>query len=889
MRILLFISAFCLSSTLVDGGTDDYHNGDPAVVAAKARLLLASNPSDPAAKGGIRARTVTESINVAGLLPDLADVQRGKRNLAQGLDGFVPTFTGVSDAYKSILQRVAQYEASLDGNKTITDRAIQNFASNWESGLMKKIASNPDTYNSVFSKYNDVVMKEYHSLAGLSTSVNSTLVQQAGAMLTQNRKAMRAENKPLRVIGKQIAKASAAYSEMLNHRALPLLIGTKYATNANIARVGKATLDSLSTLQDTVIPAITDTGVKQIATSGDALVANAQRMVISASKQIQIKLTSLRSDLDQLAMKTSQYASKNFTQIDKTLSKAAVDVKASRTAGLAALRQKAAQATLLAQQFQRMSAAAAADLAKSTTAADSQLSAVTGGAKLDTQQMDSQFSAKISGVMSSMTPIKNTASGVNSVQSSISSTYSSSSSGVSSGLTTDLTGRVASALADASDMQDNLSGSFDSVSAATSEHVQGQLQTQVGVANVNLHAQQEAVVTRTTGLAGDIQAQIDESTADSDEAQAEVLGKFTKGMDQKNAVLSSMGDLNSRIAQRQAELTQRRLASDAAAVSQVSSGRDVMGNTSDALDSMEDRLSSISNNALPQLDADNEDRIKSAFSDLNELRRQGASQGDSFHTQSEEIVSDMISKAAGDGSPDGGWSTNTTALTQQTSQLKNAASAYRSQMASFEASMNAQMKNISAKYDASTGSGVSSEVGQIVAAAQGEVSAVGRDLIRAIYNQSVGTNPIAQFVAGNARFNVPKYLGYLLSDPDFAKQLGIAKSRVVELNAKRNLATAGVDGFANYLDSLKGQIQSKLFVDLGDAGKVNAAIQLRRDTVAEINGLKKEMNATIQDHFRTANESIANKTGNFYRQFQTASVVADVCPRVSLYVSMRYV
>ena len=298
------------------------------------------------------------------------------------------------------------------------------------------------------------------------------------------------------------------------------------------------------------------------------------------------------------------------------------------------------------------------------------------------------------------------------------------------------------------------------------------------------------------------------------------------------------------------------------------------------LGDMKGRLVDIPKSVLTQLDSQNEAKLQSMFSDLTSLHQLSGNRGDKFEASASSAIAQLVSDALASGRLDF-KATNTTGLSNQTSALKAASLGYKSSMDSFEASMNAELNKATDALDSlgqNGGGGMGKEMAQIVAKQQQSLAEQGRQLIRAIYNQSSGgDNTIAQFLLTNPRVNVEKFIGSrLLNTSSFDSRFRqTLQAELTDLAAKRAQTIAGVSKFSQYLGSLKNTISGRINLDIGDAKKISDLSNFRDSSIKDVLGLAAELNATISSHFQQANESILNKTVNFYKQFQTASIVAD--------------
>jgi hypothetical protein len=269
---------------------------------------------------------------------------------------------------------------------------------------------------------------------------------------------------------------------------------------------------------------------------------------------------------------------------------------------------------------------------------------------------------------------------------------------------------------------------------------------------------------------------------------------------------------------------------------------------------------------------------------LTELRRLGSSSGDSVQTLGNEYLTKLLSSVPQTANSLSG--ATTAGLDKQVNNLRMVSTDYKGKMAEFESNMNRQFQDINAQYTAvdrqiSTGP-ASKAIGTIVANQQSTLAKAGRDAVRAIYNSSSPESvqgTIAQYVSKNPRFDIDRYLGYLLHDDrstGFPAMYGLLGAKINDLSSTGATAESGLSSFFNYLEDLKGSIAKKLSeVPPSELKQIQDLIDFRQATLDEVASSKSGLNGSISNQFQVINETITNKTTNFYKQFQMASIFAD--------------
>ena len=863
MRIFHVVAMMVLSVF----GADDYHSSDPAVVAAKIRLL--GGLTAP----GIRGTIIDHANNISAAQVEAKELNRGRRNIFLALGKMTPEFQAVVTADDRAVKRLRLMDASLERQAESLARRVGGFATEFESNIMKKARDDPESLFGVFKVYNQFVMTEFHQLTQMMDQVTKQLEFQGKVTQTINGAKIKDQWRANSLLGKLITKADTAFTLLLNRKALPLLIGTKYTANTDVAKIGKATLDTITQLKESVVPDVTKRGVDQMKASAEKLKLACQKLAMQSAKDVQRKLAVLRSDLNRMQMKHNTAVNKNFTSLDAALEKAKVDVAKGRADGKRKLDQGAADAEQLAAEFRTNVIDTSGDLQSMLTSEHTVVTSISQEAKLQAQELDSGFGAKIAAMAKNLKSAGAPAGDVNKVQSQIGDAYTSSSVQVSGQLVQDTKARAASALADPSDQSVQLSGMFDGVVGQTRGAVDGDLGSRVGAANAAMQDKQDQILRRTEETADETMAQVDENAAENEAERASVVNSFQAGISQATGAASAVADAGARSSQRASALAQTSLSARDKGLTDLKNQRDTMVGQAMNVRDVAKRLNGGPSAALTAQDKDNESRLHSAFGELNSMRQLAASQGDKFQASATNFITQMVAKATGELP----WEAPSVGnLTAKTSALKNASSVYKTSIATMETELNGNMNQIAEQFTSVGGlATVDKQIGQVVAHAQATVSESGRLLLRGIYNQTNSPNAIARFVATNRRLDTDRFFAPALNTSKFDLRAKALTSQVQVLDQKRATTKQGVDEFGHFLESMKLKIQSKMPVDLGDKARLDAVERERNSAVAEVGELQKAMNATILSNLRAANESIANKTENFYRQFQTASIVAD--------------
>jgi hypothetical protein len=864
---------------------DDYHSSDPGIIQQKQRLMLPSDIANRTAQpGGIRSRADDQQVDIEQVLRVLDPVKKGHRNLKMGWQQVFPNLQLIQKLNADAAMSLKRMDGKLQKTHERVNKELTGFSRNWQGSILKKAESDPSTFDSTFKKVSQQFITEYKQLKREIDSQTRDTVKAGNLVHRQNVATQALEYKTMNAIERRMRLGAFVVDQLLNRKALPLLIGTKYATAANIANLGKATLDTVDQLTNQVLPDTANAGSVHMEQSAIALKQSADKSFQKAARSIQRSLASMRSDLNRLSMKQSTWVNKNFTAMDASLAAAVNQLDKGRSDSRKKLQSKLNDASDLSNTFKTNVLGTATDLTNMLSAEQSTVASIQQQAKLDSQQMSLGFSGEISALANSVGKnVGTNPADLNTVQSKISAAYASGSSNIASSLSQQARGQAASMLTDASDQSGQLGSMFSDVSSQT-QNLQQDLATKAGVANSQLGDLQQTLSRKTSDLSANTMAEIDDSTAETEADRANTLGRFANGVSSMNATLGAqLGSVGDSATSKANALSGQTLSSSQALLSSlVSSGSDMNARLS-ALAAMKGRLVDIPGKALTQLDAQNEAKLQAAFSQLNGLRQLSGVKGDKFESDAKSAIASIVGKALGPGGSLVVFQgTNFTNITTQTSNLNNASLAYKASVSAFEASMDAELNKASDAFDAlssasSNSAGGNKAIGQIVAHQQSVLADQGRSMVRDIYNMSSSENGIAKFLLANPKLNVDTFLGKrLLNTSSFDFRFGQTLQNLVQdLSGKRAQTSVGIDQFNKYLESLKGQINAKALTDIGDAKRLADLASFRDDAVNEITKLQLEMNATIASNFRKANESVTNKTYNFYKQFQTASIVAD--------------
>ena len=866
-------------ATLAFAEPDDYHTSDLELLQAKQRLLLASNPDNRTGEpGGIRARAADQEVAIAGVLDLLTPVKKGNNNLKRGFAEILPDVEGLKSMNMNALSSVRRMDRKLSSVHEKINKQLVTFSRDWQGAILKKAESDPSTFDSTFKPVSQAFVNEFKTLTNLVSSGQRQMAKDGNQLQRKNRAVQGILDKYIETVSRKMKLGKFGIDQLLNRKALPLLVGVKYATAAQIANLGKRTIDAVSKLKDEALAQSTQKGIQGMDQSSDTLKLSAQKSIANGAKSMQRALARVRSDLNKLATKQQTWVNRNFTNMDQMLISSLASIEKFRNDGKKKLTRYISDASDLSNTFKENVFETASDLNSMLADENTVVSSIKQQAKLDAQQMNLGFSGEISGLANSMRNIGTDPSKINNVQSLISGVYSRGSSQVDSGLSQTTRGSAAKLLSDASDQSGELSSIFREVSSQA-DSLQSDLGSKVGINNAQLDDVSLSLKRRTGEMADNAMADIDDSTAENEADRANMISRFEKGVSGMNSTLAAQLDTtNQASSKRASSIYQQTVGGSSTVISSLSRTQQDMQKQSETLGGINSRLVEIPKKALGQLDAQNEQRLQSAFSELNSLRQLSGVRGDKLSADSESAVASIVAKALASGKLNAA-PTDMRNLTAQTAALNNASISYKSSIDAFEATMENALGKARDAYDSLANSASSGRaLGQIVSHQQQQLANEGRVLIRGIYNQSnANDNSIAKFLVTSPRVNVDKYLGKpLLNTSIFdAKYSLTLQSELKDLSSKRAETQAGIAQFNQYLESLKTQIAGKINMDIGDVKHIAALALVRDKAVDEVRALEEEMNATIARHFKSANESIGNKTYNFYKQFQTASIVAD--------------
>ena len=862
---------------VVARGADDWHSSDPLVVARKQRLLLASDPNDSSKPGGIRSRAGDQEDVLSDLRTSVSPVKRGEKKLRIAWKDVLPKLTGLAKTDKKDLESLNRLDRKLSKIHDTLEKRVGGFAQEWRNLIMAKAESDPTGFNTAFEPVNQAFRNEFKQLSrGISTA-QSDIQRTADVIYKQNVATQQLQNKTANAIERRVKLGTFGIDQLLNRKALPLLVGTKYATAAQLANLGKASIDALDTLKDQFLADTSKQGAAGMDESAEVLKTSAQKSIAKAARNIQRSLSSMRADLNRLSLKQNTWMNRNYSDIETTLARAETEVGKARTNGTRTIQKQIDQASLISDDFKNNVLNTASDLMGTLTKESSVIGAIQQQAKLDAEQMNSGYTSRINSLGHSLkSAVSSGGSNVNGLQQQISSVYSAGSGETSKSISEQTRLQAAQILSDASDQSEQLGLMFQQVSA-DAQSVTGELGTRTGIASATVTDKQTTLLAKTDEMASSTMSEIDDATAENDADRANLMNRFQNSvMQMTGSVGASLNSIGSSIDSKSSALGQQTIGANEQFNSDLSKSQSEMASQVSGIQDLKQRLLDIPQQSLTQLDAQNEDRIRSAISELNALRQLSGNQGDAFQSLASSQIASLVS-AVNSGSQLEYQKLNLTNLANQTSFFKNASISYQSNVDAFETSMSAEIsKAVDALNDVKGSTGQERAVGQIVAHQQAQLADQGRLMIREIYNQS-GTNSISRFVSTNPRLNVEKFLGSsLLNTSQFDSRYSkVLDAHVRDIQAKRAQTKSGIEQFRKFLESVKTQITSKVDFDRGDAAKLAALARARDADIMEILSAEALMNETIRSQLKAANESITNKTYNFFKQFQTASIVAD--------------
>ena len=877
------------------GDTDDYHSTDEDLIASKQRLL-GGPTSKYRPSGGVRARLKNETVEMPAAANDLFKLSKDVQALSAGSTKFTSVFNGVTDMYPKIIRMLKDYRRDLERNKTVTDNHIRNFAEENTAEWFKSFKEGPGIQSKVFEKFNQGVTQMYHSLERQLKGMNRTFNDQGRTTMTSLKDIMSSQNKTMKNLVSTMKSQDFTFRQKLNRKAIPDLVIAEYLAATDLARVRKAGLDSINDFDTNTLPSIRSQADSYIDTQGTKVVDSAKKLMDKSASNLRRQLLVMQNSIDRQVRLISQQIDKNITSLGKNLDAGTRSVAANRKAALSQLSKTVDAAIEVVDNFKRDVVGTAGDLSNMLTVGGVNMDAIDNQNKLTRESIESEADSRQRSLSSSdvLTKSRDTiASGMNSVQGGISSTYTQGK-GASSNMKNFVESRVNAGLSDSSDIAAQISNQVSGVQSSQEQVVGPLLGRGIGLTSSHVSDVRRGRVTAIGDLAANIQAEIDSTEADLDEAVSDsVSGAEKSTINSQSSVMNALANLNSRIAERQSDLQQRHADNRGKWIKALTASRSNLAQNYGSISGVQKLIASLqSGGSLQALDSENEERITSALSELTELRRLGSSSGDSMQTMSAEFLAKILGSVPASFSSSSSSSstsfseTNTSALDDQIDYLKTVSGRYKSQITEFESGMNKQLQDINAQYTAidrsvSTGP-VAKAIGSIVSHEQSILAQAGRDAVRAIYNSSSPQSvqgTIAQYVARNPRFDIDRYLGYLLHDDTatgFPATYGLLTSKLSELLTTASTAESGLSSFFNYLEKLKGSIATKLSeVPPSELKQLQDLADYRQSVLDEVEANKAGLNGTIMDKFRVINETIENKTTNFYKQFQMASIFAD--------------
>jgi hypothetical protein len=869
------------------GDVDDYHSSDKDAIALKQRMLADADPKNPRPNGGIRARLKNETVEVPAAANDIVQLQKSVRELSAGSARFTPIFDGVTDQYPLILRSLREYRDSLEGNKTSIDNHIKNFEIENTASLFKALKENPNVAQKVFQKFNQGVSQMYHTLDRQIKAMNKETKSSGKKTMTTLKDIMISQNKTMKNYDSEMKSDDFSFRQKLNRKAVPDLITSQYIASADLARIRKTILDSVNNFNTNVLASIKSQADTYIDTQGTKVVDQSKKMIDKAASKLRRQMLVLQNEIDRQVRGMSKQIDKNITSLNKGLNTGTKSVESNRAAALRELSRTVDSAISVVNNFQRDVIGTSGDLSTMLTVGGSNMDSIENQDKLTREAIEGEFDEKQK-TLSSSNLLTNSrgsiANGMTSLQGGISSTFAQGRSQTAS-MTSSLQSRISAGLSDSEDISSQISNQVSGVQSAQDQIVNGQLQTGIGLTTGRIADIRQGRVSAVSDFASNLQARIDSGEADNDEALSDTVSSAEKSTsNSQSSVMGRLAELNSRIAQNQDSIVQRHAGDRANWVKAMTASQSSLNDNAQSLSGMQTLIRSLQSGSLPALDNENEDRIGSALSQLTEIRRLGSSAGDSLQTNSVEFLNKLLGSVP--STTTSLSSASTSGLDKQVDNLKSVSRTYKQRIAEFESGMNKQLQDLNAKYtsvDKAVSTGPAAKaIGTIVAHEQSVLAQAGREAVRAIYNSSSPESvqgTIAQYVAKNPRFDIDRYLGYLLHDDTstgFPAMYGLLSAKLTQLSSTSATAESGLSSLFDYFEKLKGSIAKKLSeLPPSDLKTIEDLIAFRQSAVDEVDAGRANLNGTIVDKFRVINETIENKTSNFYKQFQTASIFAD--------------
>jgi len=875
MKICSFIFVFVVSVL----GADDYRTADPIVKAAKDRLLAPSNPDNSTMEpGGIRARAADQSVQIEGVKDYLRPVKKGHQNLQRGWADMYPDLEGLNKLNQAALKSVMRIDKKIKRTHENVQKQLAGFSRDWAGAVLKKAETDPSTFSSTFEPVSQAFVNQYKQLIRGINQGKREMVKDGNLIMRQNSATQNLQEKTSAVIDRKMKLGKFAVKQLLNRKALPLLIGVKYGAAAQIANIGKSTFDAIDKLKDEILVESTKQGVQAMDKSAEVLKISAQKSIANGAKGVQRSLARMRSDLNKLALRQQTWVNKNFTNLDQMLDNALTTIDRYRSNGTQTLERVIRDAADISTKFKEKVFSTAGDLSGMLANEDRIVASVKQQAKLDAQQMSLGFGGQVARLANAMKSIGIPSTDLNNVQSKITSVYSQTSLAVSNSLNQQTRGKAAALVSDASDKSGEISSMFEEVSGQT-HSLQSELGTKAGISNAKLQDAQDALTRRTSDMAAMTMGDIDDSTAESEADRANVIARFDKGVSGLHVTVSSqLESVGENSKKRASDLSDQTLKGSEEVINGLSSSQTDMEKQASELAGIEDKLIDVPKKALTKFDAENEIKIKAAFGDLNALRQLAGVRGDQFTTDANNMISDIVAKALASGQLNANPA-NLSRLASQAANLNNVTLSYKSSIDAFEATMEGEIAKAETAYrNLASSASAGRQLGQIVAHQQRKLADEGRILVREIYNQTnANENRIAKFLVTSPRVNIDSFLAKpLLNTSAFDAKYALAlQAELKDLSSKRAETQEGIKQFNQFLERLKTRIDGRLNTDIGDHENLAKLSAFRDEAVKEVQQLQQEMNATISRQFQTAQESISNKTYNFYKQFQTASIMAD--------------
>jgi hypothetical protein len=855
------------------GDVQNYHSPDVKVIAQKNRLLAAADEYEtPLNQMSIRAHFGNQTGTIPAARNLVNTVSQGGQNLLEGFQGFYPVFDGVKKQYSAALKAVDEYYSYLAGNKTVTDKMIESFTLNNEAAVKQLVDGIPGIQATTFKAYNQKISSMYSFLKrtvdGLTNSYNA---QGQDTHSKQFASAIR-NNKTLAGIKRALDQNDYQFRSATSGKIIPGLINAKFDLGGTVAQISKAGLDAKDKLNNELLPSVTESGELHMKIGGDNLISKAESVIATATKNIRGGTQKIRSILTSSTANDDKLFARNLTELSAALAASSKQVAEFRKTASDKMTETLQTGLKSGKVFQQDTLNTANDLASTISIGQVQLGSASQVGSLSNQAMETEYAAKISQMFPSNGATLGSNGRFSSIQQSISKSYAEGQRS-SGDVLSSVQSRVSKSLSDEGEMSAVLSGQIGQVSDFARMAVGPNLDQQVGISNIGVATRGDELAAQIANSASNMRASLDSTQADREDDQASLVSQFQNSLGAKDQVLSQLGDLMTTMAAKHNALAGTSDSIRKEWVGAVEATKNSLGATNSDLASTASGLREIGGKYFPSIDADNEDRIKSAFNQLTQLRRLTTSSGDQFASNGTALVNAAMAQGRA-GTSDYLKDISVDKLGDQLVAIRSGSGSLVANMSAFDADMNAQMADVRARFAAAQSiGGINGTLDQIAAQAQNEVMRVGRDLVKKIYNLSNAN--LASIVNTDPRLNIAQYLSYLTNQSKLDQTIKPVQDQVGKLSSVSATTAHGLKSFSNYLSSLKSQVNQKWAPVLNESNQVTNLEKQRQDALAEIVDAKSFLNNTMQSGFQTMNETVNNKTFNFYKQWQTAAIVAD--------------